>query len=213
VEAVGGSKQGYDPLGGEPAAGRSRRHVLKLAVAAGGGLLLGGTAIERMLGATRATPSATQDRQILNYALLLEYLQAAFYKEGLARAHLRGDLRHFAEVVAGHEEAHVAYLKKALGPKARPSPAFHFGQATRSAKRFAATAQVLEDAGVAAYNGQAANLTKPTLGAAVKIVSVEGRHAAWIRDIVGLQPAPHAADSGSTAPEMTAKLKSLGFVR
>jgi hypothetical protein len=47
----------------------------------------------------------------------------------------------------------------------------------------------------------------------VKIVSVEGRHAAWIRDIVGLEPAPHAADAGASATEVTAKLKSLGFVR
>ena len=45
---------------------------------------------------------------------------------------------------------------------------------------------MLEDTAVAAYNGQAANHeTKPTLKAAATIVSVEARHAAWIRDIVG----------------------------
>src|SRR5919201_748702 len=100
-----------------------------------------------MMGAKSATPSAAPDRKILNYALLLEYLQAAFYEEGLARAGLQGDLREFAEVVAGHERAHVAYLKQALGASARPRPTFHFGTATRSAKKFAATAQGLEDAG------------------------------------------------------------------
>src|SRR5512132_2061129 len=101
---------------GESSAVISRRAVVKLATVAGGGLLLGGVSIERMLGATSAAPSAQQDRQILNYALLLEYLQAAFYADALARGNLRGELREFAEVVGEHEQAHVAFLKKALGP-------------------------------------------------------------------------------------------------
>jgi hypothetical protein len=144
--------------------------------------------------------------------LLLEYLQAAFYADALARGNLRGELREFAEVVGEHEQAHVAFLKKALGPAARKEPAFRFDGATRDPQKFGATARVLEDAGVAAYNGQAANLTKPTLGAAVKIVSVEGRHAAWIRDIIGVEPAPRAADAGWSADRITGELKSLGFV-
>jgi len=211
VEALGIGNEGE--AHGETVATHSRCEVLKVAITGAGGLLLGGIAAQRMLGATAATPSARQDRQILNYALLLEYLQASFYEEALGRARLQGELREFAEVVGGHEQAHVAFLKKALGRNARQRPTFQFGQATRDAQKFGATASVLEDAGVAAYNGQAANLTKSTLGAAVKIVSVEGRHAAWIRDIVGLEPAPHAADAGATATELTAKLKSLGFVR
>jgi hypothetical protein len=195
-----------------PTALRSRRDLLKVAIAGSGAVLLGGVAVERMLGATAATPSASQDRQILNYALLLEYLQAAFYAEAVSRAQLQGELREFAEVVGGHEQAHVAFLKKALGANARQKPTFHFGAATRNPQRFGATAQALEDAGVAAYNGQAANLTKPTLAAAVKIVSVEGRHAAWIRDILGEAPAPYAADAGATPNEITAKLRSLGVL-
>ena len=197
---------------GEAAASVSRRQILKVAVAGSGVVLLGGAVAERMLGATSATPSAKQDRQILNYALLLEYLQAAFYEQALARAHLQGELHEFAQVVGGHEQQHVAYLEKALGSHARPKPAFDFGAATANAKKFGAAARALEDAGVAAYNGQAANLTKPTLAAAVKIVSVEGRHAAWIRDLVGEQPAPHAADAGATVEQITSELKSLGFV-
>ena len=209
---LAGATEDGDPLGGTMLAGSSRRAVLKVAIA-GGGLLLGGSAIENVLGATRATPSAAQDRQILNYALLLEYLQATFYDEALAHARLQGELREFAEVVGDHERAHVAFLKKALGAHARSKPTFTFGRATRDSKKFAATAAVLEDAGVAAYNGQAANLTKAALAPAVEIVSVEGRHAAWIRDIVGLEPAPRAADPGATGDEITAKLKSLGFVQ
>jgi Ferritin-like domain len=207
-----GETEGGEPVCSGAAAAYSRRQVLKVAVTGSGGLLLGGVAAERILGATSATPSAKQDLQILNYALLLEYLQASFYEQGLSRARLQGELREFAEVVGGHEAAHVAFLEKALGANARAKPTFHFGQGVANEEKFGATARVLEDAGVAAYNGQAANLTKPTLAAAVKIVSVEGRHAAWIRDIVGLQPAPHAADDGATVDQITAKLKSLGLV-
>lgn len=191
---------------------RSRRELLKVAIAGGGAVLLGGVAVERMLGSTAATPSAKQDRRILNYALLLEYLQAAFYAEAISRGRLRGELREFADVVGGHEQAHVAFLKKALGANAREKPPFHFGAATRNPQKFAATAQALEDAGVAAYNGQAANVTKPILAAAITIVSVEARHAAWIRDILGLAPAPYAADPGATPNEVTTKLRSLGVL-
>ena len=80
-----------------------------------------------------------------------------------------------------HERAHVAFLRKALGNQADPKPTFDFGNTTTDGDRFAATAAMLEDTAVAAYNGQAANLTKPTLKAAATIVSVEARHAAWIR--------------------------------
>ena len=208
----GSSDRAADAPTGEPTVRQSRRALLKLAIGGSGAVLLGGVAIERMLGATVATPSAKQDRQILNYALLLEYLQAAFYTEALSRGQLKGELREFAEVVGGHEQAHVAFLKKALGANARQKPTFHFGATTSNPERFGATAQALEDAGVAAYNGQAANLTKPTLAAAVRIVSVEGRHAAWIRDILGVAPAPYAADAGATPNELTAKLKSLGVL-
>ena len=52
-------------------------------------------------------------------------------------------------------------------------------------ERFEPTALKLEDLGVAAYNAQAPNLTKAALAAAARIVSVEARHAAWIRDVRG----------------------------
>jgi len=198
-----------DDVGREAGALYSRRHLVALAAGAGSGLLLSGVAVERMLGATSPVPSAKQDAKILNYALLLEYLQAAFYAEALTRGKVRGELREFAEVVGEHEHAHVAFLKKALGRAARPEPVFHFGRATRDSSAFRTSARALEDAGVAAYNGQAANLTKPALGSAIKIVSVEARHAAWIRDIVGDEPAPRAADPGWSAAEVNDELKSL----
>src|SRR5690242_13856122 len=94
------------------------------ALAVGGGLGLLG----RASPAEAAAPSPEQDRKIFNFALLLEYLQAAFYTQAVAHGRLTGEVRSFAEVVAGHERAHVGYLRKALGPHARPRPAFDFGR-------------------------------------------------------------------------------------
>jgi hypothetical protein len=71
---------------------------------------------------------------------------------------------------------------------------------------------VLEDTGVAAYNGQGPNLTKKTLGAAAQIVSVEARHAAWIRDIVRKNPAPAAVDAARTKRQIERAVGQTGFV-
>jgi hypothetical protein len=181
--------------------------VAALAAGAGFGALRGPDA------AAAAPPSAAQDRAIFNFALLLEYLQAAFYTAAVKDASLTGEVRQFAEVVSEHERAHVAYLRKALGSHARPRPQFDFGDATRSQRAFVKAAVLLENTGVLAYNGQAANLTKPALAAAAEIVSVEGRHAAWISDLAGEPPAPRAADVGVSSADVVRKLQSLGFLK
>src|SRR5262245_49641434 len=193
----------------------SRKDVIRrgaLAVAAlGTGGALG--ALTSSTSASAAPPSAAQDRAIFNFALLLEYLQAAFYTAAVEHGRLRGDLRDFAEIVSGHERAHVAYLRKALGAHARPWPTFDFRDATRNERAFVNAAILLENTGVAACNGQAANLTKPALAAAAEIVSVEGRHAAWISDLAGELPAPRPVDPGEPSAEVVRKLQSLGFLK
>ena len=55
---------------------------------------------------------------------------------------------------------------------------------------------------MAALDGQAAGLTKPSLAAVATIVSVEARHAAWIRDLLGELPAPSAANPSQTAAQV-----------
>jgi rubrerythrin len=191
----------------------SRRRVLARGAALGTGLLAGGALLGSRSRPAGAVPSQTQDQKIFNFALLLEYLQAAFYRDALRRGHLRGEVREFAEVVADHEREHVQYLKKALGSNARKKPSFDFGTATRDQRGFLAAAVLLENIGVAAYNGQAANLTKNALAAAAEIVSVEGRHAAWISDLAGEDPAPRAADPGASADEVVARLRRTGFIK
>ena len=107
---------------------------------------------------------------------------------------LRGELREYVNVVGAHEQQHVSFLKTALGAKARGKPRLAFGRSTTDPDAFVAAAVALEDTSVAAYNGQATNLTNATLTAAAKIVSVEARHAAWIRAIAGKPPAADATD-------------------
>jgi rubrerythrin len=192
----------------------SRRAFVRRGSAAGAALAFGG-GIGLALRPTEAVaaPSPAQDRDIFNFALLLEYLQAAFYSEAVKRRALTGDVRSFAEIVAEHERAHVDFLRKALGSHARPRPQFDFGNATRSERSFLEAAVLLENTGVLAYNGQAANLTKPALAAAAEIVSVEGRHAAWISALAGVAPAPRAADVGMSSTTAVRTLRSTGFLR
>jgi hypothetical protein len=191
----------------------TRADVVHRSAVAAGTALLGGVLAGALSPPAVSVPSAAQDVKILNFALLLEYLQSSFYEDALARGGLSGELREFAETVGGHEQEHVEFLRGALGQKARAKPRFDFGRATTSPKRFTASALVMEDLGVVAYNGQAANLTKRSLGAAAEIVSVEARHSAWIRDILGLLPAPHPADVGQSARRVAARLKATGFLR
>jgi hypothetical protein len=184
-----------------------------LRVAAGtGGAALGGLLVGRDIAVSDAAPSPAQDRRIFQFALLLEELQAAFYSEALARGGLQGDLREFAQVVGAHERAHVAFLRKVLGPAAGPTRSFHFAGATSDPQRFGVAAHAIENLGVAAYNGQGAKLTAGAMEHAAEIVSVEGRHAGWIGALLGDPPAPRAADPGLDANAVLAQLKASGYL-
>ena len=180
----------------------------------GGSAVLGGGALLGWRPDTAGSaPSPSLDRKIFSFALQLEYLQAGFYAAALQAGALRGEVLEFAETVGGHEQEHVDYLRQALGSAADAQPQFDFGRATSTERAFLDAAVLLENTGVAAYNGQAANLTKKSLAAAAEIVSVEGRHAAWVSALAGRAPAPRAADPGATAEAVTAIVKRTGFVR
>lgn len=201
-----------EPLGSPSHPSGAGRRLTRRAVVAGGGLAAGAAALG---GVPRPAASATpgRDVRVLNFVLLLEEIEAGFYAEARARGRLRGELAQFADVVGGHERAHVAFLRKALGAAARPRPRLSFGNAVSNARSFVAAAVVLEDNSVAAYNGQAANLSPDALLAAARIVSVEARHAAWIRDIAGRPPAAKATDEPRTEAQALAVVRKLGFLR
>jgi hypothetical protein len=191
----------------------TRRTALEITAVALGSVAVGGVVLGEHADPAVSAPSAKQDGEILNFALLLEYVQAAFYTEGLSRAGLTGELKEFASTVAAQEQEHIAFLKQALGSAARKPPKTDFGEDTADAEKFSLAAFKLEDLGVAAYNAQAPNLTKGSLKAAARIVSVESRHAAWIRDLRGMNPAPDASEPSISAQRVIDTFKGSGYVQ
>ncbi len=203
------------------AAGFDRNAFLKRGAIAGGGLIAGSAMFGTILSSAEAAistkkRSAKNDVKILNYALTLEFLEAAFYKQAVANAAYgdSADLKKFAETVAAHEKAHVDFLKKALGSSAIKSPTFDFGNAVTDKATFAATAQVLEDTGVSAYLGQVGNVFQiPVLKAAGTIATVEARHAAWIRFINAATPAPNSFDVAKSEKAILKAVTGTGFIK
>src|ERR1700742_3605315 len=136
----------------------TRSSLLARSVALGGGLLGTGALLGLLAPRASAASLSKGDVAILNYALTLEYLEASFYTEAEQMGALHGELALFARVVGGHERGHVVALQQALGRKAVKKPRFDFRGTTESRTKFAATAQALEDTGVAAYKGQAPHI-------------------------------------------------------
>lgn len=149
----------------------------------------------------RTQANAQSVTDTLNFALTLEYLEEAFYIQGLAKSGLipATDLTIFNQIKK-HESSHVAFLKSVLGASAKPSPVFNFGTAFDNYANFLAIAQVLEDTGVRAYKGQAGNLitNDVALTAALQIHSVEARHASEVRRLRGLNGWIGANETGAS---------------
>jgi ferritin-like protein len=207
VEVLGADVPGHD------SGTHTRGELLERAVVAGGAVAAGGVLVVGLPRLAISAPSRKQDAKVLNFVLLIESLQAAFYAEALRNGKLTGEWRQFARVVGRQERAHLAYLKRTLGADARSIPRFKFGDSTKSVKKFSAAAVALEDMGLAAYNGQATNLTGRALRAAGKITSVEARHASWARDIAGENPAPRATDLPASEAKVTAALRRQGLLK
>lgn len=136
---------------------------------------------------------------VLNFALTLEYLESEFYIRGLSSGVIAAvDLPAF-QTISAHETAHVNVLVStinALGgtPVAKPNFDFTAGNGSMAGPfadvftnyaTYLAVSQTFEDTGVRAYKGQAANLisSNEVLRAALRIHSVEARHAAHVREI------------------------------
>ncbi len=128
------------------------------------------------------------DVGILNYAYALEQIEAAFYTKifespysGISASEsvLLGDIR-------DHEVAHREFFKAALAAKAIPALELDFSTINFGSRdSVLGTAKAFEDLGVSAYNGAGKLITSPDyLLLAGKIVSVEARHAAYIRDLI-----------------------------
>ena len=127
----------------------------------------------------------------LNFALTLEYLEAAFYDQGNKSGVIPSQYRTVFRTIGQHENAHVKLLKGVLGSAAVAAPGVDFTAGGKYAdvfenfETFRLLSQTFEDLGVAAYKGQAGNLvgSKEILTVALQIHSVEARHASEVRRI------------------------------
>lgn len=129
------------------------------------------------------------DAGILNYAYALEQLEAAFYAQvvttGTATGLSAAEMTIFTDI-RNHEVIHRDSLAALLGTAKIPNLAVSFGAINfNNRTSVLATAKTFEDLGVSAYNGAGRYLDDvQNLLVAGKIVSVEARHAAVIRDII-----------------------------
>jgi rubrerythrin len=145
------------------------------------------------------------DVEVLNFALTLEYLEAAFYKEAAKIDGLSEDAVKAVETFGDEEQQHVDALSKTimdLGGKPVAAPGVDFGDLT-SESAFLKLAVTFEDTGVSAYNGAAPSIkSKEVLAAAGSIVQVEARHAAAVRLLAEKDPAPDAFDETLTMDQV-----------
>jgi hypothetical protein len=187
----------------------SRGDFLQTALAAVVGATAGGAIFA---GAARAA-SPARDVEILRFDLALEYLQAALYTEAERLGALTPKTLGWARVVGAHERAHARAIKTLLGPRALPSPTFDFGSVTAHEQAFIKTAVAFEDLTAAVLKWQAVRLDSRAIVAAVATLhSVETRHAAWIRYILGAKPAQSAFDSAQPQAKMARLIASTNFV-
>jgi hypothetical protein len=182
------------------------------------GFIVGaGATCAAVLGLTASSAEAAgipaSDQDVLNYALVLEYLQAAFYTEAERSKALKGNPAKAAGVVGAVERAHVKAFLGLLGNKAVGRPHFDFQGVTEDEKAFLKTAVAFEDLAVAAYKGQARLIkSRAVLTSALGIHTVEARHAAWMRYLNGNTPAAAPFDLPQSRKSINAIVSSTGFI-
>ncbi len=183
----------------------SRRRFLALTGGVGAaGALLAACGDDDSTTATDATTSAGMtdtesqfgagDLGIVNYALTLEYLEAAFYDDVAASGLFKGAELATIKAIGKAEHEHVDALTATAKQLGTPAKAPKAEFPLDDAESVLALAATVENLGAAAYLGQAANIEDPEiLAAALSIHSVEGRHAALLNLLSGQPPSPDGA--------------------
>lgn len=154
------------------------------------------------------------DIGILNYAYALEQLEAAFYTQVVSSFYTgaTADEKIFLTDIRDHEIAHREFFKNAIGGSAIPSLEVDFSSINFGSRdSVLGTARAFEDLGVSAYDGAGYLLQSADyLLLAGKIVSVEARHAALIRELItpnsflGDQVDASSVNISRTPPEVLA---------
>ncbi len=178
----------------------TRRDFLRVAALGGSAVFLpalfAGCGSNSDLGLSptaQETPELTinigTDTGVLNYAYALEQLEAAYYSQVVttfATSGLSAAEQAIITDLRNHEVIHRDFLAQLLGSAKIPNLTPDFSSVNfRDRVSILRTAKTFEDIGVGAYNGSGKLLKDlNTLGVAGKIVSVEARHAAAIRDLL-----------------------------
>jgi hypothetical protein len=138
-----------------------------------------------------AASDFSDDVDVLNYALTLEYLESAFYQQGNAKGLLTGKAKTYLAKIGADEAAHVTAITatiKQLGGTPVKAPGVDFGDSFASASSFLTTSHTFENTGVGAYLGAAGFIkSKDVLQAAAGIFGVEARHAAIVGNLLNLK--------------------------
>jgi rubrerythrin len=193
----------------------SRRGLLtnSLKVAGGAAIALSigaapGMTSFRQVAAAQDTPSGLD---VLNYALTLEHLEYAFYRDGIGLFTFGNDSRGASidtnlAAIRDHEGEHVATLTQVitdLGGEPVAEATYNFGDAYADPAAFLATAMALENTGVSAYDGAGQFIDDPDLlTAAGSIVAVEARHASYLNLLNGEIPFPAPFETPLTMDEV-----------
>jgi hypothetical protein len=190
---------------------RSRSAILRNAFV--GALAVGGAfGTGALLGRTGRADAAvgSEDARILNFLLGLEQLQTTFFDRIGRDARFGAEVRQFAFITAKQDRAHAKALRAMLGSAAKPTTADLKADPQTDAQ-FIRDALKLKEAAVAAYLGEGPNLRLNKIQDVASIVSVEARHAAWIRSIDAVIPAPRAADRSQTPHNVVRTLQEAGI--
>jgi hypothetical protein len=186
----------------------SRRRLFALGGASGGAAALlaacgGGDDSSDTTASMASAPAASDalaqfgkgDLGIVNYALTLEYLEAAFYADVVKSGLFKGADLALIKSIRSNEDAHVAALEgtaKKLGGKPAPRPKTQFP--VNDPQQVLKLAATVENLGAAAYLGQAGAIeSTEVLEAALAIHTVEGRHASALNTMTGQPFTPDGA--------------------
>jgi len=217
----------------------SRRRIFQHMAGLGGKLAAAAVplALGSLFSKAYAGATATQATvvEVLQYALILEHLEANFYNAATASMPITSALsannNRALNIIKTDENNHVNFLRTTItslsampvapavadfdytGAQGGSRPAL-FADVLTNAGTMLAVAQALEDTGVRAYKGSAPDLmtastTNNVLEAALNIHSVEARHASRIRTMRrgGLMPANDRASfvAAGTNPSSSPK--------
>jgi hypothetical protein len=188
----------------------SRRRVTAAGLRLAGGAALAIGALPLLERLTAEAQAFTGNLDVLNYALTLEHLEFAFYRDGIGKfsfgsgpfgESIDDNLAMFRDNEAAHVRTLTATIAQ-LGGKPVAEAKYDFGYGGDSHK-FLATAQALENTGVRAFDGAAGALTSGDLvTAAGTIVAVEARHAAYLNLLNGRLPFPAPFEQPATRAEV-----------